>query len=35
VWVFSLYVVDDRIVNECGAFGEMQIGRETEILGEN
>jgi hypothetical protein len=33
--VFSLYIVDDRTVNERGAFSEMRTGRETEVLGEN
>jgi hypothetical protein len=33
--VFSLYTVDDRIVNERGSFSGIRIGRETEVLGEN
>jgi hypothetical protein len=33
--VFSLYIVDDRTVNERGAFSEMRTGRKTEVLGEN
>jgi hypothetical protein len=32
--VFSLYIVDDRIVNEM-KFSEMRTARETEVLGEN
>jgi hypothetical protein len=30
-----IYILDDRMINECGAVGGMRIGRGIEVLGEH
>jgi hypothetical protein len=30
-----LYSIDDRMINVCGAIGEMRIGKGIEVLREN